>query len=81
MNGSGLSASSSAAASTTSSQRCTNDRRRAWKSVLLDHRADGYDGAVERPQVRRPVVNSLPGLTKNEFEPGKFANLHAKCVC
>jgi len=49
--------------------------------VLLDHRADGYDGAVERLRSKAPGCQLLTWADEErEFEPGKFANLHAKCV-
>ncbi len=49
--------------------------------ILLDHRADGFSGAIEK------LTGEAPGCEvfvwpdeEREFAPGKIANLHAKCA-
>lgn len=49
--------------------------------VLLDHRTKGYARAVGRLRTMAPDCRLLTWADEErEFEPGQFANLHAKCV-
>lgn len=49
--------------------------------VLVDHRTDGYEHAAKRLATEAPgcSVYTWPD-EKRTFEPGKLANLHAKCA-
>lgn len=49
--------------------------------VLVDHRTDRAEQAIERLQSEAPSVEVLIWPDEErEFAPGKFANLHAKCA-
>ncbi len=50
-------------------------------NVLLDHRADGYGGAVKKLAAEAPGTQLLLWPDeRREFAPKQMANLHAKCA-